>query len=380
MDVEKAAHADADAESKIKLMMDLGIQGTFEELCKHVPEKACFQWVSLGTGTQKSMGRIDCVLVEQRKASVPDRHFDAHTIKAVLELKKKHFVKGTVAWSSDEIGQAAEYARHVLKNSAAASRDRVLFFVSDLDHVQIFSVSTSSDVLHPFCYERTDVLPDVKKWLTRALYMAADFYTTELHFGREPLPQLTPVGEGLTSQVFQTTLGGDVVAVKVLRPKYVSARAGEAVGLCAYEVGVLKQLEGIDGVPSVVCVLNGDAGFVMKPFLNRKIPVSPSLQFLWLHFSNLVSILRCVHERNYVHRDIRPTNIMTSLSKTYLIDWGYAARVDDPDMPYENKPILFKQYWQTRVPARSQWHTATEAAKRTDYAALRLFFAETLLI
>eukprot|EP00727_Mastigamoeba_balamuthi_P001448 m51a1_g1130 hypothetical protein (335) ;mRNA; f:202318-204320 len=300
--------------------LDTPHKGTFEELCKHAPEEACFQWVSLGTVTQKSMGRIDCVLVEQRQASVPDRHFDAHAIKAVLELKKKkHFVKGTITWSSDEIGQAAEYARHVLKNSAAASRDRVLFFVSDLDHVQIFSVSTSSDVLNPFCYKRTDVLPDAKKWLTHALYMAADFYTTELRFGSEPLPQLTPVGEGLTSQVFQTTLGGDAVAVKVLRPKYVSARDGEAVGLCAYEVGVLKQLEGIDGVPSVVCVLNGDAGFVMKPFLDGKIPASPSLQFLRLHFSNLVGILRCVHERNYVHRDIRPTNIM-AMAKAQQIE------------------------------------------------------------
>eukprot|EP00727_Mastigamoeba_balamuthi_P003787 m51a1_g13405 putative gtpase-activator protein for ras family gtpase (862) ;mRNA; r:28738-37748 len=51
--------------------------------------------------------------------------------------------------------QAAEYALRILKSSPAALRMEVLFFVTDLHHIQLFSVSCSFDAMRPLRAART---------------------------------------------------------------------------------------------------------------------------------------------------------------------------------------------------------------------------------
>eukprot|EP00727_Mastigamoeba_balamuthi_P013591 m51a1_g8855 hypothetical protein (2098) ;mRNA; f:500840-512262 len=141
------------------------------------------------------------------------------------------------------------------------------------------------------------------------LVVIDDFYTLKLRTHGVPLQTLSFLGEGETSQVFQATLDGDEVAVKVLRKEFITSST--PCGLIRNEAAVLQNLAGISGVPELVSICDEGFVFVMKPCANLLVPQSPSLPFLRDTFSKLV------HERGYIAGDT-PT----------LIDWGHAVRAN----------------------------------------------------
>jgi serine/threonine protein kinase len=61
-------------------------------------------------------------------------------------------------------------------------------------------------------------------------------------------------------------------------------------------------------------------------------------------FKNLISTLNILHNNGYVHRDLKPDNILIKDDKIYLIDLGFATKVSNKI--YENMigSILFSSY------------------------------------
>eukprot|EP00727_Mastigamoeba_balamuthi_P001554 m51a1_g11396 putative protein kinase (454) ;mRNA; f:4305-9567 len=173
------------------------------------------------------------------------------------------------------VGQAAEYALRILKSSPAALRMEVLFFVTDLHHIQLFSVSCR-----------------------------------------------------LTSQVFHTILNGKDVVVKL--PRRNPGFEVDPAGLVRNEVAILGDLNGIRGVPHVLNVFENNVGFIMEPYARQKLPQGASVQILRDVFTGLVDVLAAVHAKGIVHRDIRPPNILIHGDQPLLIDWGFAVRASEP--------------------------------------------------
>ena len=116
---------------------------------------------------------------------------------------------------------------------------------------------------------------------------------------------------------------GKEVAVKFYRKEFEFA--------LQHEVEMLTRLlQGIQGIPTLVHTNAAQRYLLMTP-------IGESLAFRKSHgrlpyvFIQLVEILRGVHEKGIIHRDIRPANILLVKGEldtkphVVLIDWGFAA-------------------------------------------------------
>jgi len=85
------------------------------------------------------------------------------------------------------------------------------------------------------------------------------------------------------------------------------------------EVEVLKILSNIPGVPTLVT--EGKDFIVIMPAGYEFV------RFTGTQIKDFVQMLKHVHYRKIIHRDIRPSNLILHNDHVYLIDWGFA--VDD---------------------------------------------------
>jgi serine/threonine protein kinase len=84
-------------------------------------------------------------------------------------------------------------------------------------------------------------------------------------------------------------------------------------------------------IPEVVDIQNIQA-LVMKPVLkNFSGPLEPTVQ----HVKDLFMTLTHIHEKGYLHRDIRKDNIMTNEINAYLIDFGFAVKENGAALPFQ---------------------------------------------
>ncbi len=118
----------------------------------------------------------------------------------------------------------------------------------------------------------------------------------------------------------------------------------------ATEERILQKLEGIDGIPKMVerielCTLIHPLGIPAK--INRKVIL------------DIVDILKEAHDREVIHRDVRPENIIEVNDKTYLIDWAYAVELNEPDTAYSGtynfaSPEVLQSLMQNETPKASK--------------------------
>lgn len=57
------------------------------------------------------------------------------------------------------------------------------------------------------------------------------------------------------------------------------------------------------------------------------------------YFKQLVNVVKKIHDIGYLHRDIKPNNILVSEGKLYLVDFGLAAPVNDSFEYVENDGV-----------------------------------------
>jgi serine/threonine protein kinase len=65
------------------------------------------------------------------------------------------------------------------------------------------------------------------------------------------------------------------------------------------------------------------------------------------YFKQLLRIVKSCHKFGFVHRDIKPNNILVSNNEIYLIDFGLAGVVDDYEylIPVEIEDTITGAYW-----------------------------------
>jgi serine/threonine protein kinase len=158
----------------------------------------------------------------------------------------------------------------------------------------------------------------------------------------------TPLGSGSFSQVFPARdASGAAVALKLDTSKIISGRRRRA--MVAFEAAVLRELAGVPGVPTVFW-----QGTAQPPGGEKPLPaiILPRLQCTlteWLRglrgrgaalsmrqsacmAVEILRVVAAVHGRRYLHRDIKPDNIMLGpgpARATYLVDFGLAKKYVD---------------------------------------------------
>ncbi|KAL6042075.1 hypothetical protein QOT17_024609 [Balamuthia mandrillaris] len=123
------------------------------------------------------------------------------------------------------------------------------------------------------------------------------------------------LGSGGSSQVFSAKArdGRNIVAVKVM--------ARQHKGGYSREVSALQKLQNLAGIPKLVHY--EPVGKPIEWFLSQTRELEPS----WVYRigASLVAILQSAHLRGYVHRDVRPPNIVVCEDESVLlVDWGEA--------------------------------------------------------
>lgn len=125
------------------------------------------------------------------------------------------------------------------------------------------------------------------------------------------------LGQGACGSVYEVEGG------KVLK---VFGRARHEAEDCLKEEDALRRLadSNVAGVPRVVEKL-GTTALLLSPLGGRG---SLSLQGA----KSLVTTLQAVHKVGYVHRDLRPSNLVTTEGgSAMIIDWGAAGPIDNPE-------------------------------------------------
>lgn len=130
------------------------------------------------------------------------------------------------------------------------------------------------------------------------------------------------LGEGHTSSVYVVT----VWAAKLLLLKCPRQE------MCFCQISsYLEKLHGIKGIPSIKSAYSTSVTAVFTTPVCSKL--TPDVLFkggMQHHLAKLVDILECAHEMMVVHRDVRTENIMIANSQFFIVDWGYAATLNDP--------------------------------------------------
>eukprot|EP00004_Rigifila_ramosa_P018186 TRINITY_DN4499_c0_g1_i4.p1 TRINITY_DN4499_c0_g1~~TRINITY_DN4499_c0_g1_i4.p1 ORF type:complete len:191 (+),score=38.39 TRINITY_DN4499_c0_g1_i4:673-1245(+) len=105
---------------------------------------------------------------------------------------------------------------------------------------------------------------------------------------------------------------------------------------------VLEKLAGTPGVPTVRQKIESENVniLVMSPVCEQ---LSGCLTAK--HIQQLINILAQAEEKNIVHTDLRPPNLLTKDGQIYLIDWGYARQkgfvaVESLDLRFASPEIL----------------------------------------
>ena len=147
-----------------------------------------------------------------------------------------------------------------------------------------------------------------------------------------------PAGSGGYSEVFQakSLLDGKRIAVKVEK------NCTEYGQVLRHEAAILTKLAGVEGIPKVAFVKkNGGRTVLGLQLLGKSLyalrkakAFLPTPENLVLVAWNLLALIESVHQRNVLHLDFKPDNILMSRGKhprLYLIDFGLAV---DTQLPH----------------------------------------------
>jgi serine/threonine protein kinase len=203
-----------------------------------------------------------------------------------------------------------------------------------------------------------------------------------------------PIGKGSFSTVYGGVDGeGQHVAIKVDTSKIVGGV--RSMRMVEYETAVLNELQGIPGVPRVLwhgtVHIHGpeEAAFVTTLF---ECTVTEWLDKLWerghkMTMAKAVAFTTCIlntlediHARGYVHRDLKPDNIMLGKppdDMIYIVDYGLSKKVMET-IDGESVHIPFKENKSTIVCTprycSTYTHEHVQSSRRDDLQSLLFIF------
>ncbi|MFA6474818.1 MAG: protein kinase [Patescibacteria group bacterium] len=129
------------------------------------------------------------------------------------------------------------------------------------------------------------------------------------------------------------------------------ATSKEANQALLSEQKILQDLSGIPGIPQSVAYHNQvhfvkyiDTQFQLGQYVRVDRPVDEQIKLLpWVErwFKQCVEILKMTHNKNIMHGDMKPQNIVVDKdNKVWLVDWDHARRLPEttPQLPVEGTP------------------------------------------
>ena len=131
----------------------------------------------------------------------------------------------------------------------------------------------------------------------------------------------------LQADIMLVEYGGKRYALKDfrLRPRIVRWAFGRWV--IAREFRIMKQLEGLEGIPRVAGMVDGD-GFLMEYVDGRPLPSLKENDLVPEFFERLERLMRAMHARGVGHGDLRRKNVLVTREfQPYLVDFATAFRV-----------------------------------------------------
>ncbi|CAI2189698.1 5077_t:CDS:1 [Funneliformis geosporum] len=130
------------------------------------------------------------------------------------------------------------------------------------------------------------------------------------------------LGTGLSSTVYMIDKDGVPSAIKIFKQGFNPDN----------EVNILRYLNEkmIQNIPTYIA--HDKKSMIITP-VGEKI----SYQFRQHHALQLLNLLRCIHNEEVFHRDVRPSNILLDTSDNVILaDWGSAIRKPSNELvPYE---------------------------------------------
>lgn len=225
------------------------------------------------------------------------------------------------------------------------------------------------------------------------------------------------LGEGTTSNVYAVKVDNAECAVKV-------AKAGYSISM---DVTNLSKLKDIKGIPKIV-TSDSQSNLIITPVAEQFTLMLLFKKKMHRRLGDLVDTLHCAHERGIVNRDVRVANILLAEDEIIIVDWGFAASLNEPHSyagttHFASTKVLKKlaagqdtfvfdasddlvslvrslyvlarldrarmqsvlleigndefaqllECWETELSGNPQWQEAERIAERGDYAALKLW-------
>lgn len=265
--------------------------------------------------------RPDCSLVLRGQATAPAHLVTVADFKKLAPLRQGSF-------AAKDLGQLQAYAACIL--AAQRHRRSVVAFLLDPEHVQFVraerraagSLAYFQTAVERVCYTGSPVAEGL-------LQLYAFFSAPVSDLGYAPLHNPISVvglgeflGQGASSLVYAAH-GREDCVVKLLDDE----KAAEAEASTLRALGSVPELE---NVPRLL--LHSGRGLLLSP---RAQPL-PRGALRARHVLQALEALRRAHAAGWVHRDVRPANLLwvPDEDSALLNDWGYAAKPRATAAPY----------------------------------------------
>lgn len=141
------------------------------------------------------------------------------------------------------------------------------------------------------------------------------------------------IGEGRFGRCYLVNLDGNQYILKELKPKAIKKSSKKII----FEQEILSSINH-PSIPKIVDTIKND-NFYAYILEYKKGKTVEDIIFGDNHMFTpveiykvgikLIDIIKYLHERNIVHRDIRVPNVIINEEEVYLIDFGLARLVDD---------------------------------------------------
>ncbi|KAH7905042.1 kinase-like domain-containing protein [Hygrophoropsis aurantiaca] len=187
--------------------------------------------------------------------------------------------------------------------------------------------------------------------------------------GRYRLREL--VGQGAYGKVYRATdlASGEDVVVKMERIDVMPATL-------EHEYTILRQLEGLTGIPCAHWFgeenkFNALVLDCLGPSLDKFFNNNCTISAVTTVISQLLHRLQSIHARNFIHRDVKPSNALIGVGGlVYLIDFSVAMEYRNPKtrLPYPLRQHL--PFVGTPTYASINSHLGYELSRRDDLESL----------
>ena len=287
--------------------------------------------------------------VDSRKPDIVTCHPDvavpdALTVLKVVELKAPE----VSLLSGDVLSQAADVLVRILLRQRL--RPQATALLNNGKTVVLLRCSRKPNTLDDFSFSRTPVFTGDTARDHIMHHLRSDECVSVSVAGKR-LVKYRWLGEGAHCEAFAVHSGNDEMVLKVYK-KDVPFGAKHEVGLLQDMHAILENFstKNLAMIPLVVAEENHL--LLVKPkgryFRRRRSAEHNGRELRAPHIEQLVETLRIIHDKGYVHRDVRPANFFLFENHVLLNDWGAAVERDHTPLTHSGCPPAFCHFDSTK--------------------------------